>query len=77
MHRRKGAIEPKQTTSSINDEEKPDLNKIIMDLKVISNVANNLATNLSLYAHKMGELDTTKFKLVKQPDQPISQPKGG
>jgi hypothetical protein len=74
VHRRKGAIEqPKQAattaTSIINPEEKPDLNKIILDLKVISNVSNNLATLLSMYANQVGELDPTKFKLVKQPQQ--------
>ena len=79
MHRRKGAIEQKQqdpSTIPTGEPEKPDLNKIIMDLHTITKVCNNLALALSVYAHDRGELDTSKFNLIKQ-DQVVEKPKQG
>lgn len=47
-------------------QEKPDLNKIIADLNVMSQVSSNLAVALAFYAKERGELDEKQFKLVSE-----------
>lgn len=61
------SVNPSQDPSkdNNNEDELPDLNRIINDLMVISKHSNRLALSLALYAKDAGVLDTTKYKLEK------------